>query len=159
MTNLYIATAIILLISIAIDKKKTLNGIKVGLRMFMNILPTLITVLILLSMILSLLPISTLQKLLGSQTGFWGYIIAALLGSIALIPGFVAYPMASLLITNGVGYPIIAVFITTLMMVGFITFPLEKKFFGWKVALVRNSLFFIGALIIGSIMALIWNVV
>ncbi|MDY0152065.1 MAG: hypothetical protein RBS43_07325 [Candidatus Cloacimonas sp.] len=159
MMNLYIITAIIVVISFIVDSKKTLMGIKSGFRMFLNLLPSFLTVLILLSIVLALVPMNTLQGLLGSQSGILGYVFAAVLGSIALIPGFVSYPMAAILIKNGVGYPIIAVFITTLMMVGIVTFPLEKKFFGWKVALVRNSLFFIGALIIGSVMALLWNVV
>ncbi|MBP7902537.1 MAG: hypothetical protein KA015_06955, partial [Spirochaetes bacterium] len=78
-------------------------------------------------------------------------------GSIALIPGFVAYPMAGVLVKNGVSYPVISVFITTLMMVGILTLPIEKKFFGWKVSITRNILSFIAAVAIGSAMALIWR--
>lgn len=134
-------------------------GIKVGLGMFLKLLPTFLTVLVFLSLALALLPAETMQNLLGSRSGILGYVFAAILGSVALIPGFVSYPMAAVLIKNGVGYPVAAVFITTLMMVGVVTFPLEKKFFGWKVALVRNSLFFIGALIIGLVMGLTWDLI
>jgi len=74
-----------------------------------------------------------------------------------LIPGFVAYPMAGMLVKNGVAYPVIAVFMTTLMMVGIVTLPLEKKFFGMKLALTRNALNFVGALLIGLGMNLVWN--
>jgi uncharacterized membrane protein YraQ (UPF0718 family) len=63
------------------------------------------------------------------------------------------------LIKNGASYPVIAVFITTLMMVGIVTLPLEKKFFGSKVAFTRNLLSFIGALIIGLAIAFLWSFV
>lgn len=37
------------------------------------------------------------------------------------------------------------------------TIPLEAKYFGLKVTLQRNELSFIGALVIGTIMAVIFN--
>ncbi|OFX26030.1 MAG: hypothetical protein A2041_08450 [Bacteroidetes bacterium GWA2_31_9b] len=48
-------------------------------------------------------------------------------------------------------YPIIGVFITTLMMVGILTLPLEIKYFGARVAVLRNILYFIGAIVIGIV--------
>jgi len=39
-------------------------------------------------------------------------------------------------------------------MVGVLTLPLESKYFGWKVAVLRNVLSFIGAIIIGLIIGL-----
>ena len=84
-----------------------------------------------------------LAKLLGEKSGAFGFVFAALLGSISLIPGLVAYPLSSVLLKNGASYPVIAVFITTLMMVGIITLPVESKFFGFKVAFTRNLLSFI----------------
>jgi uncharacterized membrane protein YraQ (UPF0718 family) len=96
-----------------------------------------------------------LVKYLGTKSGVWGFIISALVGSIALIPAFICYPLCSILLQNGVSYPIVSVFITTLMMVGIITLPVEIKFFGIRVSVVRNLLSFIGALIIGIIMGLL----
>jgi uncharacterized membrane protein YraQ (UPF0718 family) len=77
--------------------------------------------------------------------------IAAILGSISLIPGFIAFPLAAILLKNGAAYNIVAVFITTLMMVGILTLPIEIKYFGVRVSILRNALSFIGALIIGLI--------
>lgn len=61
-------------------------------------------------------------------------LIAGLVGSITLIPGFVAFPLAAALLDNVAGYMQIAVFISTLMMVGIVTIPLEIRSFGitWK---------------------------
>jgi len=71
--------------------------------------------------------------------------LASVVGSITLIPGFVAFPLAATLLQRGAGLATIAVFISTLMMVGVVTFPLEKKFFGFKEALWRNSLSYVWA--------------
>nr|MBP9044106.1 permease [Spirochaetota bacterium] len=136
MEELLFLTLIFLLLSFVFNKRKTLLGVKMGLKMFMNLLPPFVTVLIILSFVLALLPGELLEKLLGADSGITGFFIAAGLGSVALIPGFISYPLAAVLLKNGVSYPVISVFITTLMMVGIVTLPIEKNFFGWRVAII-----------------------
>ncbi len=46
-------------------------------------------------------------------------------------------------------------FLTTLTMVGIVTFPLEKKEFGLKFAVTRNALSFVSALVIAMMMGVI----
>ena len=147
-------TILALLISLLSDKRKTFNGIKKGLKMFAGILPALLNILIFVSIVLYLIPNETIVRLLGKNSGFLGIVIAAIIGSISLIPGFISYPLASILLKSGVAYGVIAVFITTLMMVGIITLPLEAKYFGMKTALARNGLSFVGAIIIGLLIGL-----
>jgi uncharacterized membrane protein YraQ (UPF0718 family) len=159
MIQLLVFTIAAVLISLQFNRKKTAAGIKMGTKMFLNLLPPFLTVLIAVSFVLALLPKEVLQKLLGADSGFVGFFIAAGLGSVALIPGFIAFPLSAVLLKNGVSYPVISVFITTLMMVGVVTLPIEKKFFGWRVAIARNVLSFIGALIIGAGMALVWGLI
>jgi len=122
--------------------------------MFLNLLPLLLLMLALISVVLFLIPNETLIRYMGKGSGIEGWAIAALLGSVALIPGFIAYPLCGILIKSGVAYTTIAVFITTLTMVGIVTLPLEAKFFGWKTSIIRNTLSFIAALLIGFIMML-----
>jgi uncharacterized membrane protein YraQ (UPF0718 family) len=131
-----------------------MKGIKKGLTMFLNLLPLLLLMLALISVVLFLIPNETLIRYMGKGSGIEGWAIAALLGSVALIPGFIAYPLCGILIKSGVAYTTIAVFITTLTMVGIVTLPLEAKFFGWKTSIIRNTLSFIAALLIGFIMML-----
>jgi len=73
-----------------------------------------------------------------------------------LIPGFIAFPVAAILLKNGAGFAQIAVFVSTLMMVGIVTLPLEIKCFGKKISTMRNTfayLFsFIVALVIGVVL-------
>jgi uncharacterized membrane protein YraQ (UPF0718 family) len=134
-------------------------AIKKGLKMFVGILPSFITVLILVSLLLAWLPQDMITHWLGKSSGLWAYPIAAIAGSIFLIPAFIAYPLGGLLIRIGVSYSVIAIFITTLMMVGIITLPLEAKYFGWKVAVTRNVFSFIAAIIIGLAIGVIWRFV
>ena len=68
----------------------------------------------------------------------FGVIVAALVGSIILIPGFVAFPTAAMLLQNGAGIMQIAAFVSTLMMVGIVTMPFEVKYFGRKLTVLRN---------------------
>lgn len=153
MLLLIIITTIALAFSFGTDQKKTWQGVQKGAKMFLNLLPTILVVLAIVSIVLFFLPNELIVKYLGENAGWTGYAIAAIVGSLALIPGFVAYPLAGALVKSGVGYPVIAIFITTLMMVGILTLPIEIKFFG-----LRNLLFLIGALIIGVFTGLIYHV-
>jgi uncharacterized membrane protein YraQ (UPF0718 family) len=159
MIELLITTCIMIIVSLVINRKRTIVGFKIGLRMFLNMLPPFITVLVFIAVVLALLPEETLAVLLGKDSGAIGFTLAAVIGSISLIPGFVAFPLSAVLLQNGVSYPVISVFITTLMMVGIVTLPLEKKYFGMKVALMRNSLSLAGAVIIGVLISLLWSLI
>lgn len=147
-----------MLISLIKDRQKTWKGIKKGLKMFLNLAPTILLVLAMVSILLFFLPNELIVKYLGEDASWAGYGIAAVVGSLALIPGFIAYPLSGALTQSGVAYPVIAVFITTLMMVGILTLPIEIKFFGLKTSLLRNLLFLIGALIIGFFTGIIYHI-
>ena len=154
MRGMIVFAVICIIISALCDRRKTLRGFRTGLRMFAAILPSILNVLLLVSLFLSIISQETLASWLGTGTGWHGFVLSSLLGSVALIPAFIAYPLCATLYKNGVSLSNIAVFITTLMMVGIITLPVERKFFGMKIALVRNALSFTGALLIGAAMAL-----
>ena len=154
MLVLSIITIVCLVVSFFFDFRKTLIGINNGLTMLLNLLPVLLLMLALVSIVLYLIPNETLIRYMGKNSGIEGWLIAAFLGSVALIPGFIAFPLCGILAKSGVAYATIAVFITTLMMVGIVTLPVEAKFFGWKTSIIRNSLSFIAALIIGLLMKL-----
>ncbi len=156
MKAIIILTAVLTLISFVFDRKKTLKGIKKGMMMFFKILPTLLSVIIIVSSVLYLVSDEVLIEYLGKNAGLEAYISAALIGSISIIPGFIAYPLAGILLKTGVSFSVLSVFITTLKMVGILTIPIEARFFGLKVAIIRNLLSFVGAILVGGSMALIF---
>jgi uncharacterized membrane protein YraQ (UPF0718 family) len=142
------------LASLLFDRRRTWAGIRRGIRMFLGILPDLLVVLIAAAALLALTPESVIVRLLGKGSNLAGIAAAAIIGSIALVPGFIAFPLAAVLHQKGVSLDVIAVFITTLMMVGIVTLPIERKYFGWKIALYRNGLSFAGALVVGLVMGM-----
>lgn len=157
MKLLFLITGICVLLSFLKDRKKTLEGLRKGTIMFLRILPTIISVIIVVSVLLYLIPEQKLAVWFGEESGTTGYAAAAVVGSVSLIQGFIAYPLAGVLLQSGVGYPVIAVFISTLMMVGIMTIPVEARYFGLGLALVRNALALVFALIVGLGMGLLWN--
>jgi len=147
----YAITGLMLLISFIINKQKTIKAIKISFIKFKKIFPTFITMLILISIILFLFPDEVISNYLGNSCKFISVLLASFFGSITLMPGFVAFPLSGILLTKGVPYMVLSAFTTTLMMVGIITFPLEKEYFGVKVTVIRNIISFFIALIVAVI--------
>lgn len=146
----YAITGLILLISFIINKQKTIKAIKISFIKFNKIFPTFITMLIFVSIILFLFPDEVISNYLGNSSKFISVLLASFIGSITLMPGFVAFPLSGILLTKGVPYMVLSAFTTTLMMVGIITFPLEKEYFGVKVTIVRNIISFFIALSVAA---------
>ncbi len=159
MIPLLIATALLVIISFIVNRKKTIKGVRKGLKQFLKILPTLLSVIIVISIVLYFVSNEFLMEYLGDKAGWEAYFFAAVIGSVSILPGFIAYPLSGILVHSGISLSVIAVFITTLKMVGILTIPIEKKYFGLKVAIVRNTLSLIGAIIVGGIMAIIYNLI
>jgi uncharacterized membrane protein YraQ (UPF0718 family) len=153
----YTITGLILLISFIINKQKTIKAIKISFIKFKKIFPTFITMLILVSIILFLFPDEVISNYLGNSSKFISVLLASFIGSITLMPGFVAFPLSGILLTKGVPYMVLSAFTTTLMMVGIITFPLEKEYFGVKVTVLRNTISFFIALIIAVVTGILFG--
>jgi len=131
-----------LVISFIKDRGKTKTALKKAWKSFENILPQFLSILVIIGIAFAVLSPDTITMLLGTRSGIFGVLGAALIGSVTLIPGFVAFPLAAALLKNGAGYTQIAAFVSTLMMVGIITLPLEIKTFGKRATIMRNSLAF-----------------
>ena len=106
-------------------------------------------------LILTLIPPAEIATFLSTQSALLATIGGALLGTITLVPAFIAFPLIGTLIKAGVGVVPSVAFLTTLTMVGVVTFPLEKKAFGVKFTAIRNGLSFIFAIIIALVMGAI----
>lgn len=148
---LYVATVILLIISYKKDRKKTKKALKKALKAFENILPQLLSVMVLVGVILAIFDSEAISKIIGAESGWIGTGVAAVVGAITLIPGFVAFPTSAILLENGAGYMQIGVFVSTLMMVGVVTLPIEIKYFGKKVSILRNILAFLFCFIVAYI--------
>jgi uncharacterized membrane protein YraQ (UPF0718 family) len=142
-------SAILTSVSFVFDRAKTFAGLKRGWQMFSKLLVPFLYILIAVSVLLYLIPPRVIGQYLGPGSGIGGFAIAAVVGSITLIPAFISYPIAAGLLRQGATYAVVGTFMTTLMMVGVVTLPLEIKYFGRYAAITRNVLNFAAAIIIG----------
>lgn len=152
---LYLAAAGCLLLSLVRDRQKTEKALRIALKSFLIILPDFSVVLALVGIMLTFLTPGMISALLGKTSGLWGLLLASAAGSVTLIPGFVAFPLARSLLDYGAGVPQIAVFVSTLMMVGFVTAPMETKFFSKRETIVRNSLSFAFSFLVAAVMGVV----
>ena len=148
---LYGITILLLGFSYYKNKKKTKMAIKKAWKAFENILPQFLTVIMFVGVLLAVFNAQFISKIIGNNSGWFGVIIAAVVGSITLIPGFVAFPTAAMLLQNGAGYMQIGAFLSTLMMVGVVTMPVEIKYFGKRLTLLRNLFAFIFSFLVAYI--------
>jgi uncharacterized membrane protein YraQ (UPF0718 family) len=139
---LYIVAGLALLVSLVFSREKTIRALKIAARRFIGILPAFLIMLVLISVVLYLLPDELISRYLGSDNRFTAVALASLLGSVTFMPGFITFPLAGILLQKGVTYMVIAAFTTTLMMVGVLTAPIEKAYFGLKVTIIRNVISF-----------------
>jgi len=145
---LYALTGLALITSLVASREKTLKAAKIAARRFANILPAFLIMLVLISIVLFLVPDKVIVNYLGSDNKFIGVLLASLFGSIILMPGFIAFPLCGILLTKAVPYMVLSAFTTTLMMVGILTYPIEKEYLGIKVTIIRNVISFFIALVI-----------
>jgi len=144
-------TLVLTIISFYKDKKKTKMALKKAWKAFENILPEFLSVIVLMGIALAFLDPEVVSKIIGRQSGWLGVVLSAVVGAVTLIPGFVAFPMAAMVLNNGAGYMQIGAFVSTLMMVGVVTLPLEIKYFGRKLAFWRNGLAFVFSFLVAYV--------
>jgi hypothetical protein len=157
---IYLIAIVLLIVSFVKSREKTKKALLKAWNSLKNILPMLLGIILLVGLMLSILDANLISKIIGNQSGFYGVMLASAVGSITLIPGFIAFPTAALLLNGGAGYIQIAAFVQTLMMVGIVTLPMEIKYFNKKVAILRNVLSFVLSIGVAYLIGLIlriWN--
>lgn len=126
-------------VSAVADRGKTLAAIRLAWKRFVTILPVFLAMIAGASFVLSLIPQEVYSRYLSSNHPAVGALAAGALGSVSVMPGFVAFPLAAMLMTRGVARLTLSLFTTTLMMVGVVTLPIEMRYLGRRVALLRNA--------------------
>ncbi|MFW5687160.1 MAG: hypothetical protein ACOCXL_03110 [Halanaerobium sp.] len=150
-------TAVLTAILFIIDREKTVRGLKIGFKKIRKNSPVFLNMIILVALSLYFVSDNLILKYLGDGSGAVGVALAGGLGSLAFMPGFVAFPLAGVLLEKGVSYTVIAAFTTTLMMVGIVTYPVEKDFFGLKITVIRNIISLMMAVIVSVVIGLFYG--
>lgn len=150
---LYGISIFLFIVSFSKNRIKTKKALLKAWRSFEGVLPQLLTINLFIGLIISALNPQIISQLIGTESGWIGVVISAIIGSITLIPGFVAFPMAATLLENGAGYMQIGAFISTLMMVGIVTLPVEIKYFGKRLSFLRNGLAFLFSFLVAFVIS------
>jgi uncharacterized membrane protein YraQ (UPF0718 family) len=152
---MWIGTAIFLVVSLLKDGKRTKQALKMAFGLGKSMAGSLIGIIFIIGLILTIIPPASIAGFIGKQSLFLGTLVAAAFGTITLIPAFIAFPLVGTLVNAGVGTVAAVAFLTTLTMVGIVTFPLERREFGLKFAAVRNALSLASAVVIALIMGVV----
>ncbi len=147
-----IIVLLMLIGSAIVNIDKTRQALKISWRMFIKILPSIIMVILIISLVTGFMTKDQIVAMIGSKGGWKGFLSIAVLGTVAHVPSLVAFPLAGSLLAEGARIATAAVFITTLTMIGVVTFPLEIETMGKKFAIIRNGFSFIIAIAIALIM-------
>ena len=137
------------------DSKKTIRGIKVGLKKIKKNGPMFVNLMILVSVSLYFFSDTIILKYLGDKNLLQSVLLALGIGSVTFMPGFVVFPLAGVLLEKGVSYTVLAAFTTSMMMVGVITFQIEKEYFGIKLTILRNLMGLLMAIIVSGVIGIV----
>ena len=152
---LYGLAIALFIISYIKDKSKTKIALKKAFKSFENIMPQFLAIIIIVGIVLSILDTDTISKLIGSESGFLGVFLSSAVGSIVLMPTFVAFSTADSLLKSGAGYAQVAALVSTLTLVGVMTFTLESQYIGKKAAFYRNFIAFLFSCIVAFFIGVI----
>ena len=136
---LYGLTALVAIWSYRRDRRRTRQAFAKAWKAFDNILPEFLGVIVLVGIAMALLRPAVIAAALGENSGWVGVVLAACVGAVTLIPGFIAFPLAAMVLRGGAGLPQIGAFLSSLMMVGVITAPVEVRYFGKRATALRNA--------------------
>jgi len=148
---IYSLVSVLLIVSLLKDVGKTKLALKKAFKSFVSIMFILIPLFLFVGLMLAVITPDTIKSVIGADSGFFGVILATIIGGIAFIPPFVSYPLGADLLANGAGYPQIAALVTALMSIGVVYISAETKYFGAKATFLRNTLAVIGTLVVAFV--------
>ena len=125
--------------------------------MLLQIAPLLIFAFIIAGMIQLLIPIETVSKWIGAESGFKGILIGTAVGG--LMPGgpYVSLPVAAGLLRTGASIGTMVAFITAWSLLAIGRLPLEFGVMGWKFTVIRLACVFFFPPIAGLIANLFFS--
>ncbi|MEA1875062.1 MAG: permease [Bacteroidota bacterium] len=144
-----------LIIAFIVSKEKAIKSLKIAGKSFFKILPIIFIIILVIGLFLGFVSPDQISRFVGEQSGIGGVLLIGIVGALMHIPSLISFPLGASILENGGSITAVAAFITTLTMIGIITLPLEIKELGKKMALLRNGLSFVIAIIIAVIMGVI----
>jgi uncharacterized membrane protein YraQ (UPF0718 family) len=150
-----IIAIVALLISVIKNKEKARQSLKMAGKTFISMLPMLFIIISIIGLLLGFVPPEQISRFIAEQSGPGGVLIIGIVGALMHIPALLSFPLAASILESGASVTAVVAFITTLTMIGMITLPLEIQILGKKMALLRNGISFVVALLIAFLMGMI----
>lgn len=69
-----------------------------------------------------------------------------------MMPTFVAFSLGNTLLLNGAGYSQVGALVSTLVLVGIMTYTLESQYIGKRAAFLRNFIGFLFSILAGILL-------
>lgn len=156
---LYLVTALLIIISYKKDKEKTKKALLKGWKSIENILPQFLGIILVVGITLAVLKPEMISNIVGNNSGILGVVFSAVIGSIIMMPTFVAFSTGDMLLKSGAGVAQVIALISTLTLIGIITIPLEAKYIGKKATIYRNILAFVFSIIVAFFVEMVVTVI
>lgn len=138
-----------------VDREKTRLSLRTARQSLLKLLPLLIAVFGLVGLFQVFLTPDQVQKAMGATNGLISLLVGGLLGAVSIGPPLAAYPLAGSMLDAGAWPPAVAAFIVSWISVGVVTLPFEAATFSPRFALLRNSVNFCLALLIGLLIGVV----
>ncbi len=155
--SLLILTVGLLAFSFSKSRETTILALRKAYVKFAKILPRFLLVMAGFALIITFISPESMRNYIGVQSGIKGVATALGIGSLSIMSGFAAFPLCAALKAEGIPYYVIAAFSVSLMSVGIVTFPIEKKFLGTSVAIIRNVLAFFVTIIVVIVVKMVFG--
>lgn len=152
---LYASAGLLLGMSFVKDRGKTKKSLTIAWKSFAKLMPTVLAMMLFIGTSLAILNQEVISRLLGTESGLLGTAMALMLGSIISIPSFVAFPLGGALLKAGAGYMQVAALVSAIMAVGFVSLPVEIKYFGKAIALRRILLSFLVCVVFTAVIGVV----
>ena len=138
-----------------IDGARTRESLRIAGRSLWMLLPLLIAVFGLVGLFQVFLSPEQVERVMGAANGWLSLLVGGAIGAVSIGPPLAAYPLAGSMLDAGAWPPAVAAFIVSWISVGIITLPFEAATFSLRFALLRNSVNFGLALLIGLLLGIV----
>jgi uncharacterized membrane protein YraQ (UPF0718 family) len=118
-------------------------------QIMLQVLPMLVFVFIIAGVVQYILPMETVAKWVGTESGMRGILIGTLAGGITPGGPMVSMPIAAGLLSAGAGIGTMVAFMTGWSLWAFSRIPLEVGLMGWKFTAIRLACTFFFPIIAG----------
>jgi hypothetical protein len=113
------------------------SGLKTGGQTFLNLLPLLLSVFVIIGLANVLIPKELIATWMSDDSGLRGILVGTLLGALTPPSVFAAYPIGAVMRSSGAGVGPVVAYLAGWALLSVLRMPAEFGILGTKMALVR----------------------